>query len=207
MKMLQKYSENYYTGFYELAQEIEIVVESVLRNNQLNDYLRYPESTSLLTIEEDTHVVFMYETPESADYDFYKLGRLTTYHPNSHTEKPSGIILADGSYLQMDFVFAHHLRTRQMYVMFFSIHYGRCDTEKKEFYFFRFDKESDYLIEKKEIYPIDYKPIYHFHGNADEPHFELTPFSWDEKFEYVIRLLGINLQRIRHKTGESTFSL
>lgn len=168
-QLLQLYSKQQFSGFYEVVQKIEKQLISMLERQHL---------------------------------DYYKLARLTTYYPNSHTEKTSGLILEDGSYLQIDFLFAHHLKSLQMYLLFFSLHYGRCDATKNEFYFFRFDKESDYSIDEQLM---DFKSVYHFHGNSDEPHFPLPSFQWNEKLEYTINLLGKNLQRIEEKTGESVF--
>lgn len=202
--LLQRYSTQKYDGFYALAQEVEWKLNQLLTENQI-DYLRYPDNDVLMNVEEEQEIVFMYEKPDSDEYDFYKLARLTTYYPYSHTEKPSGLILSDGSYLQFDFTFAHHLKTRQMFLLFLSFHYGRCNADRREFYFFRFDKESDYMIHGRNSEFLDYKSIYHFHGNCDEPHFPLPSFQWDEKMEYIIKLLANNLQRIKQKTGESVF--
>ena len=205
IRNLQLFSKYKYSGFYELAQEIDNIIRSLLENQKLT-YIRYPENdVCLLYVEEDVGIVSMYHTPKEIDEDYYKLARLTTYYPNKHTEKPSGIILEDGSYLQIEFTFAHHVKTLQMYVLFMSFHYGRCNEERKEFYFFRFDKESDYMFENGNIQSLDYKSTYHFHGNCDEPHFPLTPFEWQDKLSYIIDLLGKNLKRIAEKTGESIF--
>lgn len=205
IEMLQQYSDQTFDGFYLLAQEIEKEICRVLEKNKMN-FLRSPDVGTLLSVEEEINPVFIYRTPDSEDeYDFYKIGRLTTYSPNSHTEKPSGIILSDSSYLQIDFTFAHNLDSLKMYLMFLTFHYGRCNENKEEFYFFRFDKESDYMITAEDAELLDYKSLYHFHGNCDEPHFPLTAFDWREKIKYVVELLAINLKRIELKTGKATF--
>lgn len=205
--LLQQISEKKYEGFYELAQELDKMLKDGLENNLLT-YLRYPESNSLFTVEEDKFPVFIFKNPENnQNKEYYKLASLSTYSPNSHAEKPSGIILEDNSYLQIDITFAHHIQTRKMYLLFASFHYGRSNLEN-EFYFFRYDKESDYEFNRNdpnELKQLNYKPIYHFHGNSDEPHFPVEKFVWNEKIQRILDVLKVNLKRLQRKTGEASF--
>lgn len=206
ISLLQAHSDKVYGSFHELAQELDQFVADALTGDAL-DYIRYPDSASLFSVEEEDSPVFMYSNPSSEEFDFYRLANLNTYSPNSHREKPSGIILHDESYVQMSFVFAHHIETMKMFLLFSSIHYGRSDQEKKEFYFFRFDKESDYMFEDSDQEPVymEYKPVHHFHGKCDEPHFPSSPDSLQEIVCYVADLLKKNLKRIENKTGKAMF--
>ncbi|AXH98447.1 hypothetical protein DV702_01225 [Sporosarcina sp. PTS2304] len=205
IELLQAYSENEYKGFYELAQEIEEQVGGALEGASL-EYIRYPESASLFHVIEDNFPVFMHMNPTSSEVDYYKLGSLQTCYPYSHTEKPSGIILEDQSYLQIDFTFAHHIKSMKMFLLYSSFHYGRCNSDKEEFYFFRFDKESDFMFRvNTDPEYLNYKPVYHFHGNCDEPHFSVKRFGVIDKLDYIIDLLKINLERIESKTAKAHF--
>lgn len=188
-----------------MAQEIEKHLGDTFDSASLG-YLRYPDNASLFHVIEEQFPVFMQKSPVSELTDFYRLASLQTCYPYSHTEKPSGIILDDGSYLQIDFTFAHHIKSRKMYLLFSSFHYGRCNQEKKEFYFLRFDKESDYMFRSQSDFEkLDYKPVFHFHGNCDEPHFSVEKFGIVDKLDYIIDLLKINLARIEGKTAKAFF--
>ena len=119
--------------------------------------------------------------------------------------KTSGLIFEDFSFLQVEFTLAHNLEDNKIYILFYTFHYGRI-RDSKEVYFFRYDKESDYEI-RGHLLPIkiNYKPIYHFHGNSDDPHFTDDKDDWKKKIKSILELLKINIPRLLDKYNECDY--
>ncbi|OJD46187.1 hypothetical protein BAU22_16835 [Bacillus sp. 4048] len=199
-EMFQLASDKEYSCFEEYANDFENFIRKELERSGL-DFFTRPDRTPIFQIERDNFEVWIPESPSNPEEEEpFILCSMTCYHPLKHSEKPSGIIFEDCSFLQIDQTLAHSLYDDKMYIVFYSYHYGRMK-EGTEKYFFRYDKESEYERESGSIKKLDYKPAYHFHGNSDDPHFPDLEKIWQDKFKDITEILSINLSRLQDKHG------
>ncbi|MGD6778480.1 hypothetical protein ACQCT3_02540 [Sutcliffiella horikoshii] len=200
--MLQPVSPKEYSCFDEFSSDFELYIDMIMREVGL-DYFPHPEKYPYFQLEYENFPVFIPENADESGKEIpFILGSISNMYPIKHNIKPSGFIFDDFSYLQIDITLAHSLNDRKIYLLFHSFHYGRM-RNSKEVYFFRYDKESDHEIKSDgEIISLDYKPIHHFHGNSDDPHFEDREISWEEKITKVINIIRINLPRLLDKYKE-----
>lgn len=206
--MLQEVSNYKYSCFEEFTFELEEYVNELLC--QLNlDCFPHPAKNPVFHVEVESFPVFIPEKPDGSGLKFpYIIGKVSSTYPLNYREKPSGLIFEDFSFLQVEFTLAHNLEDEKIYILFHTYHYGRI-RDTKEVYFFRYDKESNYQVTEKDIHlppeKLDYKPIYHFHGNSDDPHFQDNEEDWKKKIKDILNLLKINIPRFIIKYKECDY--
>lgn len=204
--MLDPVADEEYACWDEFALIFEEYITETLESLNL-DCFPHPRNLQIpfFKLERESFPVFIPENADgSGEMSPYLLAKLTNFHPLNHREKPSGFIFEDFSYLQMELTLAHSLSNNKIYVLFHTFHYGRIK-EEKEVYFFRFDKESNYQFEGSTPVKLNYKPVFHFHGNSDDPHFKDQVTNWREKVYDVLSTLKINIPRLLDKYNECDY--
>lgn len=156
-------------------------------------------------IELDPTLTEVLETPLGTKKEAFRFVKFTTQHMIPRTEKPSGLIFEDYSYLQIQETIAWRQSDRKLYLAMYAYHYGRTTVDdsgkQKDRYYFRYEKESDWQFDdqRNPENVSSFKPLYHFHGNAKNPHFP-EPRKPKEISE-VIELIANNLSRWDHEFG------
>ncbi|MCM3167932.1 hypothetical protein [Peribacillus frigoritolerans] len=206
-KMLQAVSDDKYSSLDEFSYILEEKIYRKMISLNL-DCFPHPSKFPDFQLEKEGFPVYIPENADGSGEELpFFLASLSNTFPLQHTMKPSGFIFEDFSFLQIDLTLAYGLNDKKIYILFYTIHYGRIRDEK-EVYFFRYDKESNYQFDGDLPMELNYKPIYHFHGNSDDPHFEDNmdiDKPWVEKVEKILSMLEVNLPRLLDKYKECDY--
>lgn len=191
--------------YQNYAWGLEIKVQDFLKQASLEAIQHPNDQPRMFGIELDPTLTEVLETPLGTKTEAFRFVKFTTQHMIPRTEKPSGLIFDDYSYLQIQETIAWRQSDRKLYLAMYAYHYGRTTVDdkgkQKDRYYFRYEKESDwqYDDQRNPVNVSSFKPLYHFHGNAKNPHF---PESRKPKeMSEVIDLIANNLTRWDHEFG------
>lgn len=201
--MMEQVSDKSYSCFEEFCLEFEEKVISLFDEFSL-ECQRYPEQVTHFHVDFEKVPTLIYKNIQKQEPEYFLLGEISSTYPKSHREKPSGFIFNDYSYLQIELVLGQRLSDMTIHLLYYSFHYGRMGEEKED-YHFRYDKESNYVFKDGEVTELGFKPMYHLHGNSDDPHFPDMNQGLIKKLTNVVQIISLNLGRLRKKYGECFF--
>ncbi|XZF75573.1 hypothetical protein ACSBO6_18645 [Bacillus sp. AL-1R] len=207
--MLYPISDQSYPSIETYVQEFEKKVLKAFDSYSV-DYITFPnpDRNPIFSIERDNVFNIIPNSPTDDKGKKFLLVKISSQYPVSRTLKPSGFMFNDYSFLQIEQTLAWSGDDKKLYLLKYSYHYGRTylneiDMVQEERYHFRYEKESDYEYKDGSVNYLNFKPMYHFHGNSKDPHFKEP--SQPKNIEEVIETLSINISRLQKRYGACSF--